>query len=35
MSFTKTILGSAAAVALSATAALADPAIIFDLGGKF
>jgi basic membrane protein A len=31
----KTILGSAAAVALSATAALADPAIIFDLGGKF
>jgi len=35
MSFTKTILGSAAAAALSATAALADPAIIFDLGGKF
>jgi len=35
MSFTKTILGSAAAVALSATTALADPAIIFDLGGKF
>ena len=35
MSFSKTILGSAAAVALSATAALADPAIIFDLGGKF
>jgi basic membrane protein A len=35
MSFTKTILGSAAAVALSATAALADPAVIFDLGGKF
>ena len=35
MSFTKTILGSAAAVALSATAAVADPAIIFDLGGKF
>ena len=35
MSFMKTILGSAAAVALSATAALADPAIIFDLGGKF
>ena len=35
MSFTKTILVSAAAVALSATAALADPAIIFDLGGKF
>ena len=35
MSFMKTILGSAAAAALSATAALADPAIIFDLGGKF
>ena len=35
MSSMKTILGSAAAVALSATAALADPAIIFDLGGKF
>ena len=35
MSFMKTILGSAAAVALSATAALADPAIIFDLVGKF
>ncbi|MDB2460592.1 BMP family ABC transporter substrate-binding protein [Planktomarina temperata] len=35
MSFMKTIRGSAAAVALSATAALADPAIIFDLGGKF
>ena len=35
MSFMKTILGSAAAVALSATAALADPAILFDLGGKF
>jgi basic membrane protein A len=35
MSFMKNILGSAAAVALSATAALADPAIIFDLGGKF
>ena len=35
MSFMKTILGSAAAAALSATAAMADPAIIFDLGGKF
>ena len=35
MSFMKNILGSAAAVALSATAAVADPAIIFDLGGKF
>ena len=35
MSFMKNILGSSAAVALSATAAVADPAIIFDLGGKF
>jgi basic membrane protein A len=35
MSFMKSILGSAAAVASSATAASADPAIIFDLGGKF
>jgi basic membrane protein A len=35
MSFMKNILGSAAAVAFSATAAVADPAIIFDLGGKF
>ena len=35
MSFMKNILGSAAAVALSATAAVADPAIIFDLGGQF
>ena len=35
MSFMKNILGSAAAVAVSATAAVADPAIIFDLGGKF
>ncbi len=35
MSFMKSILGSAAALALSAGAALADPAIIFDLGGKF
>ena len=29
------ILGAAAAVALSAGSALADPALIFDLGGKF
>lgn len=29
------ILGTAAAFALSATAALADPALIYDLGGKF
>ena len=35
MSFTKSILGGAAAVALTATTALADPALIFDLGGKF
>ncbi|MDT2076088.1 MAG: BMP family ABC transporter substrate-binding protein [Planktomarina sp.] len=35
MSFMKSIIGSAAVVALTATAALADPAIIFDLGGKF
>jgi len=35
MSFMKTILGSAAAMALTATTALADPALIFDLGGKF
>ncbi|MGB0798593.1 MAG: BMP family lipoprotein [Planktomarina sp.] len=35
MSFMKSILGSAAALALTAGAAFADPAIIFDLGGKF
>jgi basic membrane protein A len=35
MSFIKSILGSAAAVAIGASAAVADPAIIFDLGGKF
>ena len=35
MSFMKSILGSAAALALTAGAAMADPAIIFDLGGKF
>ena len=35
MSFMKSILGGAAAVAFGAGAALADPAIIFDLGGKF
>ena len=28
-------LGAVATLAISATAALADPAIIFDLGGKF
>ncbi|MCA0042675.1 BMP family lipoprotein [Celeribacter litoreus] len=35
MSFTKSLLGAAAALALTSGAALADPAIIFDLGGKF
>ncbi len=35
MSLTKTLLGAAAATALAATGALAEPAIIFDLGGKF
>ena len=35
MSFMKTILGATAALALTAGASLADPAIIFDLGGKF
>ncbi|MGH1416497.1 MAG: BMP family lipoprotein [Pelagimonas sp.] len=35
MTFMKTILGTAAAMALTAGAALADPALIYDLGGKF
>jgi len=35
MSFMKAILGTASALGLSAVAALADPAIIYDLGGKF
>ncbi|WP_425037660.1 BMP family lipoprotein [Primorskyibacter sp. S187A] len=35
MSFMKTILASTAAVALSTAAAVAEPALIFDLGGKF
>ena len=35
MTFMKKIFGSAAALALSAGAALAEPALIFDLGGKF
>lgn len=36
MTLTKKLLGAAAALAISATGALADgPAIIFDLGGKF
>ncbi len=35
MTFMKTLLGAAAASALSVGAALAEPALIFDLGGKF
>ncbi|MGB1234266.1 MAG: BMP family lipoprotein [Planktomarina sp.] len=35
MSLMKSILGGAAALALSTGAAVADPALIFDLGGKF
>ncbi len=35
MTLMKKILGATAALALSAGAALADPAIIYDLGGKF
>ncbi len=35
MTFMKKLLGATAAMALSAGAALAEPAIIFDLGGKF
>jgi len=35
MSLMKSLLGAAAGLALSAGATLADPAIIFDLGGKF
>lgn len=35
MSLMQKFMGAAAAVALSAGAALADPAVIFDLGGKF
>ncbi|MEM1272991.1 MAG: BMP family ABC transporter substrate-binding protein [Pseudomonadota bacterium] len=35
MSLMKSLLGASAALALSSGAALADPAIIFDLGGKF
>ncbi|WP_050929115.1 BMP family lipoprotein [Aestuariivita boseongensis] len=35
MSFMTKIMGTAAALAMSATAALAEPALIFDLGGKF
>ncbi|MEM0935818.1 MAG: BMP family ABC transporter substrate-binding protein [Pseudomonadota bacterium] len=35
MTFMRTFLGAAAATALTAGAAAADPAIVFDLGGKF
>jgi len=35
MSFTKVILGSASALAITAVAAFANPAIVYDLGGKF
>ncbi|WP_171124465.1 MULTISPECIES: BMP family protein [unclassified Ruegeria] len=35
MSLMKSLMGAAAAVALTAGAALAEPALIFDLGGKF
>ncbi len=35
MTIMRNLLGAAATLAISATAVLADPAIIFDLGGKF
>jgi len=35
MTLMKTILGTAATLALSAAAAMAEPAMIYDLGGKF
>ncbi|MEX0318832.1 MAG: BMP family protein [Ruegeria sp.] len=35
MTLMKSLMGAAAAVALTAGAALAEPALIFDLGGKF
>ncbi|MCM2563495.1 BMP family ABC transporter substrate-binding protein [Lutimaribacter sp. EGI FJ00015] len=35
MTLMKTLLGATASLALTAGAALADPALIFDLGGKF
>ena len=35
MTMMKTLLGTAAALAVSAGAGLAEPALIFDLGGKF
>ena len=35
MTYVTKLMGAAAALALSAGAALAEPALIFDLGGKF
>ena len=35
MTVTKTLLGAAAMLALSSTVTMAEPALIFDLGGKF
>ncbi|MEL7398904.1 MAG: BMP family ABC transporter substrate-binding protein, partial [Pseudomonadota bacterium] len=35
MTLHKTLMTATAALALSAASALADPALIFDLGGKF
>ena len=35
MTFMKSLMSATAALALTAGAALAEPAIIFDLGGKF
>ena len=35
MTLMKSLMGAAATLALSAGAALAEPALIFDLGGKF
>ncbi len=35
MTLMKKLLGAAATLAISATGALADPALVFDLGGKF
>ncbi|AHM02863.1 putative nucleoside ABC transporter, substrate-binding protein component [Roseibacterium elongatum DSM 19469] len=35
MNMMKSLYGAAAALAMSATGALADPALVFDLGGKF
>ena len=35
MTLMRTFLGAAAALAIGAGTSLADPAIVFDLGGKF